>query len=258
MKLVNAIPATLKEENNGGFIQNTVQKFKSSDSFKILISPEGSLKNFPWRSGYYTLSRELQVPILIVSFDYFYHRIHYSGPYYPDNNIDFKTDYKQLENILQSEFCKTVPLHLDGSYVQINKPDSYPSVIDYLSFTTLLFPGICLYYTYMYNLYLGLIMNIGYIYSFLYHYNCECRYYKIEPIAVCIGILTWFCVLFYNNHLYLNYINLSFIILTVIFYIKAFGRKNTPYRSKNYIFYHSLFHISFSIFSTLLLYEIKN
>ena len=258
MKNINAIPATLKQESNGGFINHTIDTFKSKSNYKILISPEGTLKSVPWRSGYYVLARELQIPIIIVSFDYFYHTLHYSGPYYTDCNTDFQTDYKKIENILQLEFSKTIPLHPSGSFVQINQLHLHPTVIDYLTFTTIIFPGICLYLTYVYNLYLGLIMTVGYIYSFLYHYSSECTHTCIEPITVIIGILSWFIVLIYNNHLYLNYINTFFIFLTLYFYYKGFGRKNAIDRTHNYILYHSLFHISFSIFSSLILYKIEN
>jgi hypothetical protein len=127
---LSCFPATSKEKNNGNFVQSTVSRFKDSENYHILISPEGTLKKVAWRSGYYYLSKELKIPINIVGFDYVTHEMKFITVNLNTNensevpqekeenkNLNEKT---QIENLLQKEFKQIIPLYPECSYVKIN------------------------------------------------------------------------------------------------------------------------------------------
>ena len=104
---------TAKENNGGRFIENTVKKFKDLNNFHILISPEGTLKKVPWRSGYYHLAKELKVPINIVGFNYVTHETKFVR----SNIINESLEVSEAK--LKSEFEKIIPLYPECSEVKI-------------------------------------------------------------------------------------------------------------------------------------------
>ena len=72
---LNCIAATRREDTGNGFIKRTVERFKDSDKFTIVIAPEGTVAKNEWRSGYYYLAKGLGCPIQVIGLDYHIHRI---------------------------------------------------------------------------------------------------------------------------------------------------------------------------------------
>jgi 1-acyl-sn-glycerol-3-phosphate acyltransferase len=53
-----------------GFVQVTTEALQNEKEFILILSPEGTLKKVPWRSGYYALAKNLQCPIVVGGMDY--------------------------------------------------------------------------------------------------------------------------------------------------------------------------------------------
>jgi hypothetical protein len=58
-------------EENKGIIESTTSKLKELDSFLLLLAPEGGIKHVEhFRSGFYYLAKNLNVPYVPVAIDY--------------------------------------------------------------------------------------------------------------------------------------------------------------------------------------------
>lgn len=247
---LNCIPATAKEKNNGGFVENTVNYFKDKQKYHILISPEGTLKKMEWRSGYYYLAKQLNIDITIIGFDYSEHTIKMR---HLKNNLN----YTETQNILQDKFKSITPLYPECSYVEIDKY-IYTTVFDYCTITTLLFPIYNIYLLYYINIYCCFSSLLMYIFSFLYHHSHESKYYIIEPIMCALNLffIVYTLCTYYNIHfdLILNFL----ILCTIVTYYLGMGRHKCKNRCFMYIFFHSIFHIIASISIFYCLKNIKN
>ncbi len=52
------------------FVKDICDKMKNKKNYYILISPTGSVSKKSWRSGYYYIAKELEIPIAVVGIDY--------------------------------------------------------------------------------------------------------------------------------------------------------------------------------------------
>ncbi len=137
---------TLEEyaEGQRGFIKRVIKTFQKESKYLIFMSPEGGTLPRPWKSGYYILARELEIPITVVGFDYVEHRITakilikpdwktlkktgYGSikVEFPENNYKsyrIKVTWEQLQSKLQKLSQKAmgdiIPLHPNKSFVPI-------------------------------------------------------------------------------------------------------------------------------------------
>lgn len=245
-KYLNILPATPKETNNGGFINKTLETFQNLSKYNILISPEGTLKSVPWRSGYYVLSKQLNIPIYITGFDYCKHTLKVYGPFKALDTFELTNES------IYPFFSKITPLHISGSYVKINNKYNTPTAIDLLTLSSLLSPLLYIYKIYYVHIYEFYLSVICYILSYLYHYHHESKYYIIEPISV-ISILSLYTynvikitdfnvynLTNFNNNTTLFFISLS---ISIYYYVKGFGRRCHKHRGTNYCKNHTLFHL---------------
>ncbi|GGE00278.1 lysophospholipid acyltransferase family protein [Planktosalinus lacus] len=81
--------------------QNTVQQvarlFKERDEFRLALAPEGTRKKVAyWKSGFYYIALEANVPIVGVAFDYGSKTVKINKPFYPTG--DFEKDLEQLQS----------------------------------------------------------------------------------------------------------------------------------------------------------------
>ena len=61
--------------------------FKSRTVFRLALSPEGTRKKVKsWKTGFYYIAKEAEVPIIMVSFDYGKKTIKFSEPFYTSND----------------------------------------------------------------------------------------------------------------------------------------------------------------------------
>lgn len=83
---------------------NTVEAiatiFNSREKFRLALSPEGTRKKVTeWKTGFYYIAKEANVPIVMVAFDYGKKQVKVSEPHTTSTNIDvdfiqYKTFYK--------------------------------------------------------------------------------------------------------------------------------------------------------------------
>jgi 1-acyl-sn-glycerol-3-phosphate acyltransferase len=56
---------------NSNFVQNIVSVFNKKEAFILTITPEGTRsKNDNWKTGFYFIAKEANVPIVPIAFDY--------------------------------------------------------------------------------------------------------------------------------------------------------------------------------------------
>lgn len=85
---------------NRGARENTVQAiakiFKSISFFRLAIAPEGTRKKVnQWKTGFYFIAKEANVPILLVKFDYLQKKVCFLNLFYPTDNK--KRDFEFMQ-----------------------------------------------------------------------------------------------------------------------------------------------------------------
>ncbi|MFK7782783.1 1-acyl-sn-glycerol-3-phosphate acyltransferase [Psychroserpens sp.] len=80
--------------------QNKVQAisklFKDKDEFRLTLAPEGTRKKVEeWKTGFYYIAKEANVPIIMFTLDFKNKRNHISEPFYPTD--DFEADFKFMK-----------------------------------------------------------------------------------------------------------------------------------------------------------------
>ena len=81
----------------------------------FLISPKGSILKKDWKSGYYYISKQINVPIIAVGLDYEQKTIYIGKP------IDNQLDEPIIKNKLYHDLSKIVPLYPEQENMMIRK-----------------------------------------------------------------------------------------------------------------------------------------
>ena len=107
-----------------------VEFLKHHSGQKIAISPEGYLSPKPWKSGFFHIAREANVPILIAGIDFDAHTVRY----FPERVMKInKTDeFEDACPLIMDEFakCGLTPLHPENSNPRIiGSETKYPCLI---------------------------------------------------------------------------------------------------------------------------------
>ena len=72
------------------------QIFKQKSLFRMAIAPEGTRKKVDrWRTGFYYIALEADVPILLVHFNYLAKKVSFLKLFYPTGDIE--KDFKEME-----------------------------------------------------------------------------------------------------------------------------------------------------------------
>ena len=104
---LGAIPSTKRESHGEGFVNRTANFLRAKDKFMLLISPKGTIcKVNKWKTGYYYLAKELDVPVLVLGFDYSDRRLSILN-YHNVNN----TSEPHMTRRLINEISEIVPLN---------------------------------------------------------------------------------------------------------------------------------------------------
>ena len=78
-----------------GVVQQSVNALNNSEQMFLGLSPEGTRNNAPtWRSGFYAIAHEAQVPILVTVIDYSKKEIRFAGTFTPSG--DFEQDLPKI------------------------------------------------------------------------------------------------------------------------------------------------------------------
>ncbi|MFD0962451.1 1-acyl-sn-glycerol-3-phosphate acyltransferase [Pseudofulvibacter geojedonensis] len=84
-------------------VEAYAQLFKDNDKFILNIAPEGTRKKVEkWKTGFYYIAKEAQVPIVMVAFDFGKKQHKISAPFYPTDNVeaDFEFMYSFFEGVV--------------------------------------------------------------------------------------------------------------------------------------------------------------
>jgi len=88
--------APIDRSGNKNTVQAIVSLFQSRASFRLALAPEGTRKKVKeWRSGFYYIAKEVNIPIVPVAFDYAKKEVVIFLPYVLTHNQD--KDFKNLK-----------------------------------------------------------------------------------------------------------------------------------------------------------------
>lgn len=83
-----------KKENK---VESIARIFNENEVFRLAIAPEGTRKKVTeWKTGFYYIALQANVPIIPVAFDYGKKEVVYHEPFYPTGNIE--SDLKILQS----------------------------------------------------------------------------------------------------------------------------------------------------------------
>ncbi len=91
---------SLDRTPNQNKVEAIVRIFKSKTTFRLALSPEGTRKKVKnWKTGFYYIAKEAEVPIIMVSFDYKKKIVKFSDPFYTSN--DKEKDFSKIHKFYQ-------------------------------------------------------------------------------------------------------------------------------------------------------------
>lgn len=117
LRFVGGLPVD-RDHSQGGKIRGTSTKeliglFKRHPYLALVITPEGTRKNVPWKAGFHKVARGANVPIILATFDYQKKRVLLSNSLGLTGNLE--TDF----SIIQSWYRQ----NSSGHEVLLNKED---------------------------------------------------------------------------------------------------------------------------------------
>ena len=78
-------------------VSSIAKIFKEKEVFRMAIAPEGTRKKVDkWKTGFYYIAMEAEVPILLVNFNYALKQVGFLKLFYPTGNIE--KDFKEMES----------------------------------------------------------------------------------------------------------------------------------------------------------------
>ena len=238
----NLIPATRAEEKNKGFVDSTVKIFESKENAYLMISPEGRMKKTDWKSGYYYISKELNIPIIVVGFDYELKKLVVMDFRFHD---DYKTKEK-MEEILMKDMGNIVPKNLSQSKVQITKNfnEIDVSAYDPIMVSNVIMAMLAFWYISYYDNWLLIHAILTSSISLIHHYNVENneQWGKYDFWGNIIFIIHEFIFLLYNNMLTMDLFWFIIIIIAIHSYQIGSGRQYKNNGKRSFKFTINLIH----------------
>ena len=95
---------------NNNFVLACADLIKKVDQIHLTVAPEGSRKKVKkWKTGFYYIAKEAEVPIVLVAFDYGKKQITISDANYTSDDINsdfemYKVFYKNISGLRKSDF----------------------------------------------------------------------------------------------------------------------------------------------------------
>ena len=93
----------VERSKNTNFVDSLVEVYNREDTFVTTITPEGTRSyNKKWKTGFYYVAKNANVPIVRVAFDYGNMKVVFSEPYYVTKGVDdtvneFKEYFSQFK-----------------------------------------------------------------------------------------------------------------------------------------------------------------
>ncbi|WP_434037791.1 1-acyl-sn-glycerol-3-phosphate acyltransferase [Formosa sp. 4Alg 33] len=81
-------------------VQSIAKMFETHDELRLSLAPEGTRKKVTeWKSGFYYIAKEANVPIVMVTFDFGKKQNKISKPFYPTDNME--ADFKYMKSFFK-------------------------------------------------------------------------------------------------------------------------------------------------------------
>lgn len=97
--------APLDRNGNQNMVNSIVEVYENNEVFRLCIAPEGTRKKVThFKTGFYYIATQLQIPIIAVAFDYRNRVVIFHPPFFPTGNIE--ADMPQIENIFNGVIGK--------------------------------------------------------------------------------------------------------------------------------------------------------
>ena len=94
-KAVGGSPVERKSNENQ--VEAIARLFKDKEEFRLTLAPEGTRKKVKeWRTGFYFIAKEANVPIIMFTIDFKNKQNKISEPFYPTD--DMEADFKVIRN----------------------------------------------------------------------------------------------------------------------------------------------------------------
>jgi 1-acyl-sn-glycerol-3-phosphate acyltransferase len=116
LRYVGGIPSYI--DRQGGSVQRICHILQEQDCFLFLISPKGSILRKEWKSGYYYISQQLDVPLLAIGLDYEEKRVKMG------QLLTTEINETNIKNKLYDDLSHIVPLYpeQENMPIKINHP----------------------------------------------------------------------------------------------------------------------------------------
>jgi 1-acyl-sn-glycerol-3-phosphate acyltransferase len=139
LRRMGCIPATKLSQKNGGGINKIVAELEHEQRF---ISPKGTIIKSEWRSGYFYLSQQLKIPLMVAGLDY------EKKCTVIKDGINYDEDQEKIERVLKERLGTIVPLFPEEEIVTIRPYD--PSKVSFMRYDRLMLVimSIMLYYVF--------------------------------------------------------------------------------------------------------------
>lgn len=87
--------APLDRTSGQNKVQAIAKLFNEREEFRLALAPEGTRKKVnEWKTGFYYIAKEANVPIIMFSFDFENKENKISEPFYPTDNV--KADFEYM------------------------------------------------------------------------------------------------------------------------------------------------------------------
>jgi len=86
-RAIGGVP--LNRSSNENKVEAIAKEFKKHDEFRMTLAPEGTRKKVSeWRTGFYYIAKEANVPIIMFTLDFENKQNKISEPFYPTDDVE--------------------------------------------------------------------------------------------------------------------------------------------------------------------------
>ena len=105
LRAVGALP--VDRANSKNLVSDMARQIRESERMWLAIAPEGTRNAKGWKTGFYWMAVEAQVPIILIAFDYAKRETMVLGQFQPTGNIE-----QDLPELIR-RYKDITPRHLD-------------------------------------------------------------------------------------------------------------------------------------------------
>lgn len=262
----------IKGTNSVSHISDQISNhiYSNSSNYIVVISPKGTIKKQQWRSGYYYISKNLNIKIRPLFIDLTNRKLILGDPIDPyektleDCNLYLQSNLSKYTSINQNN------VEYNTNYIDYNMCCPYESTLPFNLCTVSMITFIpYIYKLYSLNYYFGTVLSlISFTIALFYHINNEyiypndsiklMSYNKIDTYRLYESLSTKIVIIY---QLFININNNKPIItlpillssfIGMFFYINSSPRGYNIYRGK-YTLFHSFFHCMAGVTMLLLI-----